>query len=76
MRVAQNTCVGMQTKGVILAGDNQVHFLLMHYAHRSGEQPQVLACPSGTTQGRVFDTPQAAVAATCVCGSARDLYKY
>jgi len=25
LRVAQNTCVGLQTKGVILCGDNQVH---------------------------------------------------
>jgi len=40
LRVAQNTCVGVQTKGVILCGDNQVHnhaFVRAHAADLTAE---------------------------------------
>jgi len=30
-RCAQNICIGCQTRGVFLAGDNQVQFLINHF---------------------------------------------
>ncbi|KAH3756332.1 Glucokinase 1 [Pelomyxa schiedti] len=40
LRVAQNTCIGVQTKGVILAGDNQVsnHSFVRSYVTQLQEQ--------------------------------------
>ena len=39
LRAAQNTCVGLQSKGVILCGDNQVH----NHAFVRAHAPQLIA---------------------------------
>lgn len=39
LRAAQNTCVGLQTKGVILCGDNQVH----NHAFVRAHAPELIA---------------------------------
>jgi len=45
LRVAQNTCVGVQTKGVILCGDNQVHNYAFVRAHAADLTEEFLHHP-------------------------------
>jgi len=45
LRVAQNTCVGIQTKGVILCGDNQVHNYAFVRAHAADLMEEFLHHP-------------------------------